>query len=88
ELSSASDGVDRALGIEVVELTQDADHLRVGSDLDKLEGAVVIDAGGQASGQRDVLDFSGFGSMSLKQTGDSLYASNGFISDIISGAKV
>jgi hypothetical protein len=49
---------DTLIGVEKVELSGKADTVRVGANLDRVIGKVVVDALGQDAGSRDVLDFS------------------------------
>lgn len=87
ELSTSSTDIDRVKDVEVIELTDEQDRVHVGTGIETLTGTILIDALGQASGQRDVLDFSGgSASVNLKQAGDGkLYTSSysGLLGDIV-----
>ena len=83
-ISSGATGEDDLFGIERIELSDNADHLRVNSN--NMRFATTIDAKGQQDGQRDILDFSGLNSaVSLKQQGIDLYVSGGSLFGSLSG---
>ncbi len=84
-ISSGATGEDDLFGIERIELSDNADHLRVNSN--NMRFATTIDAKGQQDGQRDILDFSGLNSaVSLKQQGNGdLYVSGGSLFGSLSG---
>ena len=87
KLSSQGTGTDKLIGIEQINLTHGADHLRVSTTLLDLP-KTIIDVGTQPSEQRDVLDFSALTGVTIKQSGDAIFMSNGFLADTFSNGGV
>ena len=72
-------GEDRLTSIEIIELTGGKDTLRVGTGMQTVSGTILIDALGQATGDRDLVDFSSSSTgISLKSTSNgAFYTSRG-----------